>query len=403
MPKDENKTNKNFSVKSTEQFKSFLQSPQKQVTILILFVISFVLLIYILFPLFISTAYKVNVNEVKSKIDNFYSQDTKKFSLLRLSDTNYDYTNDFQVVKIKDNNILILGQDGNDIFIPEKFCSKKFENKIRIINNNHLSYNVAIYTESNDLIYVSRNGIYKYNFDTKKIMPILSQQKMFTSVFNKFNLQELSNGNVLITGTGKNDCFLWNIQHNNLEKLSNMTEERVGYSTILMPDGNVLFIGGTNKIKEKNTNGEVIQDNKYINSIEEFDVTTKKFRVYDSSSEYSSPKLFLVKNKIIIIQPYKNKIDIYNYLTKKLIKSIDVDFEIKSSNLIVKITDDNILILGANSEPKNIFSLNKGIVSFKSDISYRDYINSKGILLNNNLLIIGGKMQNKRVDLLLYR
>lgn len=391
MAGDSEKVNKNIFV-----------NKKIRVIALLLFVILFCLIIYKLYPLCVNHKYTVKESEVKSKIENFYESNTKKFSLLRLADTNYDYTNDFQVVKIKDNNILILGQYGNDIFVPEKFCSKKFENKIRIINNNHLSYNVANYTKSNDLIYVSRNGIYKYNFDTKKIMPILTQQKMFTGVFNKFNLQELSNGNILITGTGKDDCFIWNIQNNHLEKLSNMTEERVGYSTILMPNGNVLFIGGTNKIKEQNTNGEVIQDNKYINSIEEFDVATKKFRVYDSSSEYSSPKLFLAKDKIIIIQPYKNKIDIYNYLTKKLIKSINVKFKIKSSNLIVKITDDNILILGANSEPKNIFSLNKGIVSLEEDIPSRDYINSKGILLNNKLLIIGGKMQNKRVDLLLY-
>lgn len=391
MAGDSEKVNKNIIV-----------NKKIRVIALLLFVVLFCLTIYKLYPLCVNHKYIVKENEVKLKIENFYKSNTKKFSLLRLSDTNYDYTNDFQVVKIKDNNILILGQYGNDIFVPEKFCSKKFENKIRIINNNHLSYNVANYTKSNDLIYVSRNGIYKYNFDTKKIMPILTQQKMFTGVFNKFNLQELSNGNILITGTGKDDCFIWNIQNNHLEKLSNMTEERVGYSTILMPNGNVLFIGGTNKIKEQNIKGEVTQDNKYINSIEEFDVATKKFRVYDSSSEYSSPKLFLAKDKIIIIQPYKNKIDIYNYLTKKLIKSIDVNFKIKSSNLIVKITDDNILILGTNSEPKNIFSLNKGIVSLEGEIPSRDYINSKGILLNNKLLIIGGKMQNKRVDLLLY-
>ena len=391
MAGDSEKVNKNIIV-----------NKKLRVIALPLFVILFCLIIHKLYPLCVNHKYIVKENEVKSKIENFYKSNTKKFSLLRLSDTNYDYTNDFQVVKIKDNNILIVGQYGNDIFVPEKFCSKKFENKIRIINNNHLSYNVANYTKSNDLIYVSRNGIYKYNFDTKKIMPILTQQKMFTGVFNKFNLQELSNGNILITGTGKDDCFIWNIQNNHLEKLSNMTEERVGYSTILTPNGNVLFIGGTNKIKEQNTKGEVTQDNKYIESIEEFDAATKKFRVYDSSSEYSSPKLFLEKDKIIIIQPYKNKIDIYNYLTKKLVKSIDVNFKIKSSNLIVKITNDNILILGANSEPKNIFSLNKGIVSLEEDIPSRDYINSKGILLNNKLLIIGGKMQNKRVDLLLY-
>ena len=90
-----------------------------------------------------------------------------------------------------------------------------------------------------------------------------------------------------------------------------MNYQNIGYSSISLPNGNILFICGQNKILRN-------EGSKFVNLIEEFDINTKTFNFFDSSNIfYATPKLSLDKNNLILIQPNKNKINIYNYLTKK--------------------------------------------------------------------------------------
>lgn len=180
--------------------------------------------------------------------------------------------------------------------------------------------------------------------------------------------------------------------------VSPLNVDRCKHTMKALPNGNVVAIGGINK------------QGKILKSFEIFDVTTKKWTLYDNINiSNTKSDIFIVDNKIMFINSFYNQgISLIDYVN---LDNIDITKQWQENSAIMlhgrvnytyEKTANDILIIGGNAEDSfinecELYNISTNTFTSAGMLNYKR-INHKSVLLpSGNVLVFGGMDENNNM------
>lgn len=227
----------------------------------------------------------------------------------------------------------------------------------------------------------------------------------------------LPNGNVLFSGGyigthGTTETTeIYNPHKNKFYKSVNMSQTRANHSSILLKNGDVLLTGGF-AITELKTGGFARTE---LKSAEIYNVKENKFvKISDMNEKMSGHKMYLLQNNNVVVIENPNKIELFDVKTNtfKKIKGIPVDSKHTSYNSL-QLSENKILMYPIKYIPQKTpvvilnlsdFSLTYlKIILFEGETSYYNITK----ISENEIFVTGGeyrglnrnKLSSKIIDL----
>lgn len=341
MTEEENKTNKNFSVKSTERFKSFFQSSHKQILI-------FILLVFFLGK--IGYAY-IKSDTVKTKTNNIQKgtnidMKTNKKDILNISNlpiVKYIDCIESGIYKISDRNV------SREFTHVVSLSPKEF-----IFINGYYHYganNVGVSGAKQEKI----NQIEKYDISNNYYSKILDLPKAKIRM-DKIPLNEkdilLRDGSTL---------YLYNVHKNKLDIICDSFD----YFLLFPYNKNEFLLNKNNNLYVLNTQ-------------------TKKIKFIKKATISLDYPIFKIDNDLVIVSSSNSgKTNYYIYSIEQ--NQVYDKLNISTINTVEKISDNTLLIIETIT-PEQGIELKK-IGEFKYNVHLYDIKNkkfSKTIILKEN-------------------